>query len=227
MFFLQISLGFPEKIAIKMNKTFGKWLILSLSLVLTTIFLHSILNIKELTYNTLAERLTSKQINRFLDFQEKWHWIGYVFVPLIILIKTSLIASILHIGIFFFGKSTITHEQLWNIVINAEFIFLLVPFSKIVWFYFFYTNYKLEDIQNFYPLSALNIIGYDDLKPWFIYPFQILNLFELSYWLILAYYIGKNTQTNTDRGLKIVAYSYGSALLLWVVTIMFFALNYL
>jgi hypothetical protein len=46
-------------------------------------------------------------------------------------------------------------------------------------------------------------------------------VFELAYWLILAYFIGKITETNMDRGLKIVASSYGSALL-WVVVIMFY-----
>jgi hypothetical protein len=47
---------------------------------------------------------------------------------------------------------------LWGFVIIAEFVFLLVPIFKIIWFYFFQTNYTLEDIQYFYPLSALNIV---------------------------------------------------------------------
>ena len=98
--------------------------------------------------------------------------------------------------------------------------------QKLLSFLIFWFYYKLEDIQYFYPLSALNIVGYQDLEPWFIYPFQTLNLFEVTYWLILAYFIGKATQTSMDQGLKIVAYSYGSALLLWVVTVMFFTLNY-
>ena len=100
-------------------------------------------------------------------------------------------------------------------------MFLLVGIAKIIWFYFFQTNYTLKDIQYFYPLSALNIVDYKGLEPWFIYPFQTLNLFELAYWLILAFYIGKATETNMDNGLKIVASSYGSALLLWVITVMF------
>ena len=69
-------------------------------------------------------------------------------------------------------------------------------------------------------------MGYQGLEAWFIYPFQVLNLFELAYWLILAFYIGKATKTNMDNGLKIVASSYGLALFLWVAVIMFFTLNY-
>lgn len=199
---------------------------LSIALFVITQITDSVLNYKGLLYNSLSDKLTHKQIQYFFEFQDNWQWVSYVFVPILLLIKISLIANTLYIGTFFFSKIPVTFKQLWAIVINAEFVFLLVPIFKIVWFYSFQTDYKLEDIQYFYPLSALNIVGYKDLEPWFVYPFQTFNLFELAYWLILAHYIGNATKTTMDQGLKILAYSYGSALLLWVVTIMFFTLNY-
>ena len=208
-----------------MKSTFFKYLILFIILILLEEIIKRLFDFKELLYNSLSLQFTQKQIQLFFEFQDKWQWVGYAIVPIMVVIKTCLIASILYIGTFFFSKIPISFKQLWTIVINAEFVFLLVPMFKIVWFYFFQTNYTLEDIQYFYPLSALNITGYN-IFPWFIYPFQTLNLFELSYWLILAYYIGKATQTNMDKGLKVVMYSYGPALLLWVVTIMFFTLSY-
>ena len=209
-----------------MKTTLSKWLIISIALIFLTEITNIVLDFKGLLYNSLAEKLTNKQIQHFFEFQEKWQWLTYVFVPIMVLIKTSLIASTLYIGTFFFSKIPLTFRHLWAIVISSEFVFLLVPVFKILWFCFFQTNYKLEDIQYFYPFSALNIVGYKDLEPWFVYPFQTLNLFELAYWLVLSYYIGKATQTSMDQGLKIVAYSYGSAVLLGVVTIMFFTLNY-
>lgn len=208
-----------------MKSTFFKYLIFSIVLIVLEEITNWVFDFKELLYNSLSEQLTNKQIQNIFAFREKWQWIRFVFTPIVVLIKTSLIASVLYIGTFFFSKIPVAFKQLWAIVINAEFVFLLVPMFKIVWFYFFQTNYTLEDIQYFYPLSALNITGYN-IYPWFIYPFQTLNLFELTYWLILAYYIGKATQTNMDKGLKIVGYSYVPALLLWVVTIMFFTLSY-
>ncbi len=63
------------------------------------------------------------------------------------------------------------------------------------------------------------------MQPWFIYPFQVFNLFELAYWFILAYLIGKELNENTDKGFSIVASSYGVSLLIWVVGVMFFTLN--
>jgi hypothetical protein len=209
-----------------MNSTFLKYIILSIAFIVLTEITNNVLDFKDLLYNSLTEELTSKQLKNYFEFQDKWHWVSYIFAPIFLLIKTSLIASVLYIGTFFFSKVAVSFKQLWGFVLTGEFIFLLVPILKIAWFYFFQTHYKLEDIQCFYPLSALNIVGYKELEPWFIYPFQTLNLFELAYWLILAYYIGKATQTNMDNGLKIVACSYGPALLLLVVTIMFFTLNF-
>jgi hypothetical protein len=150
--------------------------------------------------------------------------VTFIIIPITLLLKTSIIAAILDIGCFFFSKE-IKYKRLFNIVVKAEFIFLLVIVFKTAWFYFFKTEYNLEDLQNFYPLSALNIIGYEGLQPWFIYPFQVLNLFELAYWFNLAYLIGKELNENTDKGFSIVASSYGVSLLIWVVGVMFFTLN--
>ena len=180
----------------------------------------------------LSEKLNAKQIENFFNFQKKWQWFSCAIIPIILLIKTSIIASVLYIGTFFYSKAKVTFKQLFNAVIKAEFVFLLVGVAKIIWFYFFQTNYTLEDLQYFYPLSTLNIVGYKGLEAWFIYPLQVLNLFELAYWLLLSYFVGKLAFTEKDKGkpmdlgFKIVASSYGSALLLWVVVVMFFTLNY-
>jgi hypothetical protein len=212
-----------------------KLLILSIFTIIIFEFFKLTLKIDNLLYNDLSKNLSHTQINDFFKRQLKLKWIGYFIVPIFILFKTSIITSALYIGCFFFSKSNISFKNILKIVLNVEFIFILVPILKLIWFCFFQTNYTLEDIQYFYPLSALNIVGYKGLDAWFIYPLQTLNLFEVAYWLLLSYYIGKiasptkNIEENKypmDFGLKIVASSYGSALLLWVVVVMFFTLNY-
>jgi hypothetical protein len=176
--------------------------------------------------------MNTRKVIEYINLSKKWQLLSYLLIPIVLLIKTTILASILYVGAFFYSKAKVTFKQLFDAVIKAEFVFLGVGVAKIIWFYFFQTNYTLEDLQYFYPLSALNIIGYQGLDAWFIYPLQVLNLFELAYWLLLAYFIGKLSLTEKDKGkpmdlgLKIVASSYGSALLLWVVVIMFFTLNY-
>lgn len=205
-----------------------KWhfILLSLLTIFESFCLIKLLNINQLLNISLTQTLKSDDVEKYLNFRDKWAYISYLLIPIIILLKVVIISSVLYISMFIFNEKKIKFKQLFHIAIKAEFLLLLAPIFKIIWFYFFQTTYTLEDIQYFFPLSALNIVGYQGLEPWLIYPFQVLNVFELAYWLILAYFIGKITETNMDRGLKIVASSYGSALLLWVVVVMFFTLNY-
>lgn len=204
------------------NKIFLPLLIFSILVVnyLSTI----LLNTDELISINLAKKLTSIQVTEILEFNKKWQWLGYAISPLLLILKISIIASILDIGCFFFSKE-IKYKKLFNIVVKAEFVFLLAIIFKTAWFYAFQPNFALEDLQYFYPLSALNIIGYQGLETWFIYPFQVLNLFEIAYWFILAYLIGKEINETTEKGFSIVASSYGVGLLIWVVGVMFLTLN--
>lgn len=208
-----------------MPYTFTKYAILCIASILLGELAKNLLHIDKLLYISLAENLTKNQIQEILNFQSKWQWVGYTFVPFYILLKTANISSVLYIGSFFFSKEEITFKNIWNCVLNAEFVFLLVPLLKIVWFYFFQSHYTLEDIQFLYPLSALNIVGYEGLESWLLYPLQTLNLFEFAYIIYLSYQIGYLTKTKADNGLKIVAVSYLPALLLWVCVVMFFTLN--
>lgn len=194
------------------------------SFVLNAITKHT-LDSEKLIFDSLAEQLTANQLEQIIEFKEKNQWIGYILLPVFILVKTSLIASILDLGCFIFNKK-VRYENLFNIVVKAEFIFLLVAVFKTAWFYFIQRNFTLEGLQYFYPLSAINLVGYEGLEPWWIYPLQVLNLFELVYWFILAYLIGKEIgDTVSTKGLQIVASSYGVGLVIWVASVMFFTLN--
>lgn len=195
-----------------------------LSLFLLAEITKYVLNLNGLIYSTLAENLTTEQIEKLFMQTRKWQLLGYVLLPLLLFLKTQIIAGVLGIGAYLFNKK-ITHKALWGIVLKAEFIFLLVGVLKIVWFYFFQTNYTLEDVQFYYPLSMLSVVGNNNLEPWYLYPLQTLNVFEVVYWIVLALLIDKALKENSNSGIKIVASSYGPALLIWVVSIMFFTLN--
>tara|TARA_R110002050_G_scaffold300061_1_gene467541 strand:+ start:1441 stop:2073 length:633 start_codon:yes stop_codon:yes gene_type:complete len=178
----------------------------------------------KLMVNSLSEQLTQDQIKDFIKLKEKWEWLSYLIIPALLLLKISIIAAVLDAGCFFFDKE-IKYKKLFKIVVKAEFVFILVIIFKTVWFYYFQQTFTLKDLQLFFPLSALNIIGYQGLETWFVYPLQVLNLFEVAYWFILAYLIGKEINITTEKGLSIVASSYGVSLLIWVVGVMFLTLN--
>lgn len=203
-----------------------KCLLLSLLLILLSESTKRILNLENLILNSLSGKLTQNQINHLFETQTKFKYLGYMFVPVILILKTVIITIVLYIGTFFYTKRKTTVIQLWNTVINSEFLFLLMGIVKLIWFCFFQTKFSLEEVQFFYPLSALNFIGHKELEPWLIYPLQTINLFELTYIVYLSYQLGFLTKTNPDTGIKIVVSSYIPALLLWVATVMFFTLNF-
>jgi len=183
-----------------------------------------ILGTETMLINNLAEVYTQEQLAETLAFQDKWQWVGYVTVPLLLLLKISIIALVLDAGMFFFGKE-IKYKHIFRAVVKAEFVFLLVIIVKTAWLYFFIPNYTLLDIQYFYPLSALTVVGYEGLEAWFVYPLQTLNVFEVAYWVALAYFIGKQLNVSISKSFTIVASSYGVALLVWLVGIVFLTLH--
>ena len=54
-----------------------------------------LLNTEELVINSLAEVLTNDQIQKVLSVKNKWQFLGYLIVPLLLLIKIvpSILAS--------------------------------------------------------------------------------------------------------------------------------------
>jgi hypothetical protein len=93
-------------------------------------------------------------------------------------------------------------------------------------FTWFATNYTLEDLQFFYPLSAANLFAPNELEAWWVYPFQLINLFEVAYWVILAILLGRALQISTGKAAEYVIKGYGSGLLLWVLLVVFITLNF-
>lgn len=197
---------------------------LNTSFFILAILTQEFLNVEQLFTEALYEQFSSDQVNRILSFNRTWEWISYLLLPVILLLKIALIAKILDAGIFFIDKE-LSYGKLFSLVLRAEFIFLGIPIAKFLWFYFIQTNFELFDLQTFYPLSLLNFADINKLEQWFIYPLQILNLFEIIYWLVLAYGIKKMLKIPYYQAFNSVMLSYGICLFIWIVAVMFFYLN--
>jgi hypothetical protein len=197
-------------------------------LIFSTIILsychHLFLNIDLLQINQFSKTLTKAQIDQVLSLETNNEFLNLIAISLCILAKVILISIIIFIGSFLFHKN-FSIKKIILIVVKSEYIFILPILFEIIYFKFINTTASLIEIQNFYPLSAINILGYKGLEPWLIYPLQILNLFEIAYIIYLAYQIGKVTNTNTDTGFKIMMYSYVPTMLLWVCVVMFLTLS--
>lgn len=209
-----------------MHKTKTSNLILFLSLVLLTFLVSEasiyFLDINQLLYKNLSEQLTLKQIEDYFNNKARWNWVKYPLIPLALLIKITLVAWVLSIGGFFYDVS-MNHRNYWKIALQAEFVFLLSAIFKILWFVFIQRDFTLIQLQEYFPLSIQSIIHSDGIPQWAIYPLQLLNAFEVAYWVFLIVLI--NQYTKSKKGFGVVVLSYGPALLFWMILIMFLSLN--
>lgn len=181
---------------------------------------------KELFYNFYSERLAQEQVVKIIQNQEKWEWVGYAIIPIIILIRSSLVAICLSLGVFFYNmEHTIKFKQFFSIALFSEFVLILVSYFKLGYFYFIKTDYTLQDLQQYYPLSYINFLDLEKIQPWLIYPLQTVNLFEIAYFFVLVYGLWKLLKNKFSKSLEIVTVSYGSGLVIWLGLVMFFTLN--
>lgn len=177
-----------------------------------------------LYYNSLSEQLSYERIEALIDNQEKWEWVSYVFIPVWYSLKFTLVACCLWLG-FFFANTKARFGDLFGVAMLAEVIGLLPPLLKILWFSLWQTEYTFADLQWFAPLSALSLFNTNTIEPFLAYPLQLLSVWELGYWLLLAYGVGVVSRKSMTEGMRIVATSYGPALVLWLLLITFLSVS--
>ena len=88
---------------------------------------------------------------------------------------------------------------------------------------------KLEDLnelQYIASFSLLSIINNKNIDPWFIYPLYTINIFEILYWLFLAFILKTLLQKEYTRMIKFVFSTYGVGLLIFIIVVMFINVNF-
>ena len=176
-----------------------------------------------LFYQSFGEQLAVDRIEKMFEMSQKWQWTGYLFIPIIVLIRVSFTSICLYIGCFL-ANSQIRFRELFKVALLADFVFVLAGIAKLVILIFFKDVNKLEDLQ-FQPLSFLELFPKNTVDKLFIYPFSLLSVFELLYWLVLAWLLSGLLEKPFDNAMRRVASSYGTGLLLWVLFVMFLTVN--
>lgn len=179
-----------------------------------------------LVYNDLIENFTQDKVDIIIESQKKWEWLGFVIIPLLIIIRSSLVAICLSVGTFFYDlDKEVKFKSFLNVALQGEFILLLVGYFKLFYFAFIKSNYVLKDVEEYYPLSYINFLDINKLDVWLIYPLQTINLFEIGYFFVLVYGVHKLLKNKFWKSFEIVSISYGGGLIIWLGLVMFLILN--
>lgn len=183
-----------------------------------------------LYYQSFGEQIALERIDKIIEFSGKWEWASYAVLPIIIIIRIFYTSVFLFVGIFF-TEMKVDFGKLFKIALLADFVYVLAGLVKLVILIFFREVNTLQDLQ-FQPLSVVELLSAKTIDPLFVYPLSLLNVFELGYFLVLAWLLvgvingaSEERPVKFGKSLKLVTASYGSGLLLWVLVVMFFTLN--
>ena len=207
-----------------------------LLLFILIILLYSLLTFLDKTYITtdskifdfLAKDYPSSVVQNYMESQKKWWWVSYVTTPVLIGIKVLLVAFCLNfVKIISEKLEDVQFRDILTVVLIAEFVFVIAGFYKFFNFYLIDTDYTLETLQTYYPLSLINYKEAISTEKWLAYPLQLANVFELMYWGVLAWGIWQlaDKKISYQRSLGYVALTYGVGLLFWVGVVCFLILS--
>lgn len=205
----------------------NKLLFIMISVNLLLIWLSkSVLLNETVFYNTYSEQLTYERsmelFKRIMDLS----WVSYLFSPLVLIIKFSVLSLIIYTGFFLsdlHGKVSL--GMIFTTVVASEIIIVFASLAKFLWFTFFAGNYTLDDMNFFYPLSLINLFKKGEVAQYWIYPLQSVNLFQVAYILMLATGLRTISSVKREKADTIVLLTYGTALILWIAVIMFITID--
>ncbi|MBN1650881.1 MAG: hypothetical protein JW857_06110 [Bacteroidales bacterium] len=179
----------------------------------------------ELYYFSLSNSISRENINELFILKTRWEWVNFIFTPVFLILKAFFISIVLYVGIILFEHKT-KFSKLFKIAITAEYVFLFSGVIKFCWIYFFRTSIDLNYFGFFQPLSAINFFAPSDNLSFLIYPLQLINLFELAYFVILANLLMSVINKSFWESFEFVLSTYGLSLVIWVVFITFLTLNF-
>jgi hypothetical protein len=168
--------------------------------------------------------MSIKRIEELIDFNKKSESLTYILLPIVNTIRYIFAAILIFIGIKLYELEIIFRNCI-KIVLLAEMIPLISSITKTLYFYIYPPN-NFEVLQNFNPLGVSIFLKNNSIPKYLLYPIQQLNLFEVGYWLLLAYGIKNLGNVDFKKALKITSLSYGVGLAIWCIFIVFLQLQF-
>ncbi|MCU0426098.1 MAG: hypothetical protein MUF71_10790 [Candidatus Kapabacteria bacterium] len=179
----------------------------------------------EVYYQGFSQQITATQVEAFIEMRSEYWWIGAVLPFFIVPLKVLYVATCLSVGLIIIG-SDISVREVFRLALLSEIVFIADLIIQVFCGIFLIEVRIPDDYANFAPLSALQFFDVSSLKLWMKHPLRTLNLFEVAYMLVLAYFLTPLLKKRTYlQTLGLVVSSYGLGLLLWVVALAFLLLQ--
>ena len=194
-----------------------------LALALQAVFWNTQVLTEGVYFQTFGAHMPTAQMDRLLRIRRGAAWLSYAFIPVSVMVRVGFTALCVLIGAVLV-EYDLTFARAFKVALVADVAFVAAAYVKTGWLAATHVE-TVTQAASFAPLSLLSLVGSQGLSAWMLYPLQLANVFELLYWIILALLLRAALQRSFGSMLRFVAASYGLGLLLYVIAVMFIAVN--
>ncbi|HEY4336696.1 MAG TPA: hypothetical protein VGM89_12380 [Puia sp.] len=174
---------------------------------------------------TFGAQVNPDKLNAFLDGQHRTSVFGYVFVPLMMLFKMSLVSLCIYAGLVLTSQS-LSFPRIFRIVLVAESATVAGTLVKLLVLAFSHPVESLGQYLAFAPLSLYSLFKSVSIPNWLVYPLQTLDLFQVMYVCLLAKGLQHQMKKPFRSSLEMVIGSYGVGLAVCIIGFAFISAIY-
>lgn len=204
------------------NNKLEFFILLNLLYILSAVIVNEYLIRDELYYRSLGSQLSINIIDELISFRNKWQWLGYASVPLVLSLKFLLVATFLSMGSLVAGHR-ITFLQIFALVMVAETVYLSASFITTGNFLISGVH-TLEDMN--VSLLSLASLFPPTTEPYIYVPLQSISLFLAIYILFLTWCYKTITGSRFRNSFTLVVTTYGTAFFMWTILVMYLLISY-
>lgn len=192
-------------------------ILLIVSVVTSLFFYKEFILTDDFLRDYYSNQMDASRIENYIDYLNRFKYIEYVLSIVIMLLQMLLVSISIKIGCLF-KNYKINTKHIFQLSINSQFIVVFYFFISSLYLYF------SNDYTSTPPFSVLALFKPTEIEPWLRYPFSLLNIFEVFYWVALIVQWKKLTGKTYGESFDFIGSTYGLGLLLWVLVVVFFTI---
>ncbi|HVU58467.1 MAG TPA: hypothetical protein VHD83_25575 [Puia sp.] len=178
----------------------------------------------QIYYSSLGGRVNEDKLAAFLDLQHRMAFLGYIMVPVGLLIRMTLVTFCLITGLLLTSQK-LSFRTVFTIVLFAESAFAAGVLLKLLLLAFSKNIESLGQFETFSPLSLYSLANPSSIPAWLSYPLQTLDLFQVAYFFLLAAGIRYYLQCTLKKACLLTLGSYGAGLVCCMILFAFYVFS--
>lgn len=193
------------------NESNKWWLLFLIAATLVFTWLQQTFFVSDiLYYNTYGDQLSMETIELMIGGAKKYAWIAYLAMPLLLLLRITLVACCFYAALFFKSEKA-DFASCFNIALKSDTVFAVFVLFNMIYQVVVPANNLAELSAN--PITLLYYLDMEIIPKYLLYPLGLVNLAELFYWALMIGLIRYRYNFSAGESFDFVLKSYGVGLL--------------